>query len=153
MAKYYHWRMIEGRRFKITIRKNAVTQRVNRMGKFFLFYSGKRDWMDCLIMYREKDLIEQGFKRLKQDLQALPLNTQKDSTTKGFLFICFISLLMRMRLIRQMKKTGLIKEYTVEKLLMELEKMKKIRIANGDMITTEITKKQKLILEQLHLCA
>jgi transposase len=153
MAKYYHWRMIEGRRFKITIRKNAVTQRVNRMGKFFLFYSGRRDWMDCLIMYREKDLIEQGFKRLKQDLRALPLNTQKDSTTKGFLFICFISLLIRMRLIRQMKKTGLIKEYTVEKLLMELEKMKKIRIANGDMITTEITKKQKYIFEQLNLCA
>ncbi|MCX6666605.1 MAG: IS1634 family transposase [Euryarchaeota archaeon] len=153
MANYYFWHMEKDRQLNITIRKNAVAQRVNRMGKFFLFYSGKRDWMDCLIMYREKDLIEQGFKRLKQDLQALPLNTQKDSTTKGFLFICFISLIIRMTLIQQMKKTELIKEYTVEKLLMELEKMKKIRLANGEIITTELTKKQKLIIEQLHLCA
>lgn len=153
MACYYRWRLGKNRRFEITIRKNAVAQRVNRMGKFFLFYSKKQDWVDCLMMYREKDLIEQGFKRLKQDLQALPLNTQKDSTTRGFLFICFIGLLIRMKLLRQMKKTRLINEYTVEKLLLELEKMKKIQLANGEMITTEVTKKQKLIMEKLHLCA
>lgn len=153
MASYYRWELLKGRQFKITIRKNAVAQRVNRMGKFFLFYSKNQDWRDCLMMYREKDLIEQGFKHLKQDLEALPLNTQKDTTTRGFLFICFIGLLIRMKLLRQMKKTRLIDEYTVEKLLLELEKMKKIKLANGEMITTEITKKQKLIIENLHLCA
>jgi transposase len=152
MANYYSWSLVNSY-FKIKIKKNAVAQRVNRMGKYILFYRGKCDWMECLMVYKEKDLIEKGFKRFKQDLQALPMNTQKDSTTKGFLFICFLGLMMEMRLLHQMKETGLLKEYTVEKLLLELEKIKKIKLANGELIKTEITKRQKGILEKLNLCA
>lgn len=152
MANYYSWSLVDTH-FKIRIKKNAVAQRVNRMGKFIIFYRGTYDWMECLMIYKERDLIEKAFKRFKRDLQALPLNTQKDSTSRGFLFICFLGLLIEMRLLYQMKETGLIKEYTVEKLLLELEKIKKIRLANGEMITTEITKKQKGILEKLNLCA
>lgn len=92
---------------------------------------------------RLRDLIEKGFKRFKRALKSLPLNTQKDSTTKGFLFICFIGLIIKMRLLHQMKETGLIKEYTVEKLLLELEKIKKIRLTDGEMILTEITKSRR----------
>lgn len=151
-ASYYSW-MVEDRYFKVEIKKNAVAQRVNRMGKFLIFYKGKYDWMECLMAYRQKDIIEKGFKRFKRDLKSLPLNTQKEFTTKGFLFICFISLMIEMRLLNQMKITGLIKDYTVEKLLLELEKIKKIKLANGEIIITEITKKQKGILEKLKLCA
>ena len=42
-----------------------------------------------------------------------------------------------------MKETGLIKEYTVEKLLLELEKVRKIGLGDGEDILTEITKRQK----------
>ena len=52
-----------------------------------------------------------------------------------------------------MKETGLIKEYTVEKLLLELEKIKKIRLGEGEDVVSEITKRQRGILERLDLCA
>jgi len=52
-----------------------------------------------------------------------------------------------------MKKSDLIENYTVEKLFLELEKIKKIRLANDEVIVTERTKKQKDILEKLKLCA
>jgi hypothetical protein len=46
-----------------------------------------------------------------------------------------------------------LKNYTVEKLLLELGKIKKIQLANEDVVVTEITKKQNDILEKLGLCA
>ncbi len=152
MASFYSWKQIDDH-FKITIKKNAVSQRINRMGKFFLFYNGERDWMECLTVYRERDIVEKGFKTMKNDIQSLPLNTKKDSTTKGFLFVCFIGLIIRMRLLNIMKETEIIKDYTVESLLLELEKIKKIELEDGKSIVTELTRKQKDIMEKLNLCA
>ncbi len=65
----------------------------------------------------------------------------------------YLSLTVRIRLINQIRETGLLKNYTVEKLLLELENIKKIQLTNEDVIVTEITKKQKDILEILGLCA
>ncbi len=152
MAGFYSWERIDNH-FRIDIKKNAVSQRVNRMGKFFLFYNGERDWMECLTTYRERNIVEKGFKTMKNDIQSLPLNTNKDSTTKGFIFICFIGLIIRMRLLNIMRETKIIEEYTVESLLLELEKIRKVELQNGKVIVTELTRKQKEIMEKLNLCA
>ena len=45
------------------------------------------------------------------------------------------------------------KNYTVESLLLELEKIKKIELENGETIITELTRKQKDIMGKLELCA
>ncbi len=152
MASFYSWEMIDNR-FRISIKKNAVSQRINRMGKFLLFYNGERDWLDCLTVYRERDVVEKGFKAMKKDIQSLPLNTNKDSTTKGFIFVCFIGLMIRMRLLKMVKETGIIEDYTVESLLLELEKIRIIKMQNGEVIVTELTRKQKEILDKMNLCA
>jgi len=151
MASFFSWKKIDDH-FKIDIKKNAVTQRVNRMGKFFIFYSGERDWMECLTYYRERDIVKKGFKIMKNDIQSLPLNTNKDST-KGFIFVCFIGLILRMRLLSLMRETKIIEDYTVESLLLELEKIRKIKLQNGEVIVTELTRKQKEIIEKMNLCA
>ena len=152
MAGFYSWKQIDDH-LEITIKKNAVSQRINKMGKFFLFYNGECDWMECLTEYRERDVVEKGFKTMKNDIKSLPLNTNKDSTTKGFIFICFIGLIIRMRLLNIMKEKEILKNYTVESLLLELEKIKKIELENGETIITELTRKQKDIMETLGLCA
>ena len=36
MANFYSWKKIDNH-FRINIQKNAVSQRINRMGKFFFF--------------------------------------------------------------------------------------------------------------------
>lgn len=58
-----------------------------------------------------------------------------------------------MRLINQMRVTGLLKNYTIEKLLLELEKIKKIQLANENIVVTEVTKMMNDILKKLDLCA
>lgn len=90
---------------------------------------------------------------MKQDLLTLPLNARKESTVRGFLFITFISLIIRLRLLRLMKESKLIEEFTLDNLLLELSKIKKIQLVNGKIIVSEISKKQRAILEALHLCA
>jgi transposase len=152
MASFYSWKKIDNH-FRINIKKNAVSQRVNRMGKFFLFYYGERDWVECLTYYRERDIVEKGFKAMKNDIQSLPLNTNKDSTTRGFIFVCFIGLIIRMRLLSMMRETKIIENYTVESLLLELEKIRKIELQNGEVMVTELTRKQKEIIEKMSLCA
>ncbi|HOW15904.1 MAG TPA: IS1634 family transposase, partial [Methanosarcina sp.] len=66
---------------------------------------------------------------------------------------CFIGLIIRMRLLNIMRETRIIEEYTVESLLLELEKIRKIELQNGEVIVTELTRKQKEIMEKLNLCA
>ncbi|MDG6244925.1 MAG: hypothetical protein QCH31_11155 [Methanolobus sp.] len=59
----------------------------------------------------------------------------------GFFLMCFIRLIIRLRLLKMMKETGVFKEYTVESLHLELEKIKEIEMQNDEMIVTEITRK------------
>ena len=52
-----------------------------------------------------------------------------------------------------MRETKIIEDYTVESLLLELEKIRKIELQNGEVIVTELTRKQKEIIEKMNLCA
>ena len=90
---------------------------------------------------------------MKNDIQSLPLNTSKDSTTKGFIFVGFIGLILRMKLLNMMRETKIIEDYTIESLLLELEKIRKVELQNGEVMVTELTRKQKEIMEKLNLRA
>ena len=152
LKNFFDWKQVDNR-IEATIRQNAVAQRTNLMGKFILFYSGDVDWMTCLSLYRERDEIEKEIEMMKSDLDVLPLNTHSDNTMRGFLFIVFLGLVIRSRLLRMMTDAGLLKRYAVKGMLLELEKFRKISLADGRIMNTEMTKKQRLILEALNLCA
>jgi transposase len=152
MANYISWR-VDGDGFRVEARKNAVSQYVNRLGKYILLYKGDVDWQSCLAVYREKDIVEKAFRTLKTDVEASPLNTHKEETTRGLLFACYLGLLLKMRLLKRMREAGLLEEYTVDSLLLELEKIKKIKLEDGTMMTNELTRRHKGILNRLQLCA
>ena len=135
----------------VDVRKNAVSQRVNRMGRFILCYHGEMTWEECLRTYKERDQIEKRFHHLKNDLGAVPMHVQKESTMRGFLFVCFIALILRMRLQKKIEETGLDKNYCVEDLLLELEKIHLVRLENGEQLLTELTKRQKDIIKKMRL--
>jgi transposase len=151
-GNFFDWHVIDNR-FDVAIKQNAVAQRINKMGKYIMFYSGDFDWMKCLSLYRERDEIEKSFKALKNELDILPLNTHSDKTTRGFIFIAFLSLIIRSRLINRMREAKLLDKYSVELLLLQLEKFRKISLADGQIIDTEMTKKQREIIQALNLCA
>jgi transposase len=151
-ASYLDWKVVD-KTFEVSIRKNAVSQRVNRMGLFILVFRGDFEWDECLSLYRCKDVVEKGFSMLKNDIEALPMNVRKDSTVSGYLFVCFLSLILRMRLLRMLKESGMNKKYSIEGLLTELEKIRLMILPDGTRLPTEISKKQREILSALNLCA
>ena len=151
-ARYLSWKLVDGR-FEVAIKQKAVTQRVNRMGRFILLYSGEMDWLTCLTLYRQRDAIEKCYDVMKNDLKALPLHLRTEETLRGYRFITFLALVLRMRLQMMMKETRLIKQYSVQKLLLELEKIKMFELSSGEKMVSEVSKKNRVILEALGLCA
>lgn len=53
---------------------------------------------------------------------------------RGLIFVTFLSLILRMKLLKQLKDTDLLEEYILDGLLFGLAKIKKIRLANGETI-------------------
>jgi Transposase len=153
-ARYLNWKFDkEQGRFEVSLKQKAVTQRVNRMGRFILLYSGEMDWLTCLTLYRQRDAVEKCYDVMKNDLETLPLNLRTEETLRGYLFVSFLALVLRMRLQMMMKETGLVKQYSVQKLLLELEKIKIFELSSGDMMVSEVTKKNRGILAAFDLCA
>ena len=89
---------------------------------------------------------------MKNDLDTLPLNARREDSVRGYLFMVFIALIIRMRLQMILKETGLSKQYSVEKLLLELEKIKLFVLSQGEIIQSEVSKKNREILTALNLC-
>lgn len=90
---------------------------------------------------------------MKNDIDLMPANLRTNSSLRGYLFISFLALILRMKLMRRMIDAGLNKKYSVEGLFTELEKIKTLVLPDGEKITTEITKKQREILDALKVCA
>ena len=147
-GKYFTWR-IEDSKIKTRAKNNAISAAENRMGRFLLVYNGEYTPLECLSIYRNRENIEKAFRMLKTDLDIFPMRVRKESTIRGMLFVFFISLIIRTALMRGMVSSGLMKKYSLEKMLLELEKMHVVEDANGSMSELERTRKQKNILDAL----
>ncbi len=140
---------IENGKIITKARDNAISAMENRMGRFLLVYKGEYSPSECLSFYRQRDTIEKAFRVLKTDLDIFPLRDHKESTIRGILFIFFISLIIRSALLRGMQSSHLNEKYSVERMLLELEKLHMIEDQNGIMKELERTRKQKDILDVL----
>ncbi|GAB4544978.1 MAG: hypothetical protein Fur0020_14160 [Thermodesulfovibrionia bacterium] len=104
--------------------------------------------------YRGKDMVEKAFDILKNDIEFYTPHVHKESTLRGLLFISFISLILKMRLMKLMRgECGLNERYGLTSLLLELSKLKMVELSDGQKILTEQTKRQREILTKLNLCA
>jgi len=71
-------------------------------------------------------------------------------TLQGLLFVFFISLILRAILLRRAREAGLLDKKSIEEILMELAKLRAVKIG-GKWRLTEISKKQRTILEKMEL--
>lgn len=139
---------------EIEYNENNINNELKYCGKFILLYGDKEyNWTECLETYNQKISIEESFNLLKNDMECSRLNMKTEESFQGLLFIHFISLIIKMKLKEVLKNAQLDKKYTLNMLLMELHKIKKIELDNGEIIMTILTKKQKEILKALSVCA
>jgi len=122
--------------------EEKISKRLRCKGIFFLSYRGKYSWEDCLTLYRSKQIIEMGFDILKNDLDLTTPYVHGTDSLQGLLFVGSLSLLLRMKILKKLKDSGKNKEYSFERVILELQKLKAIRYADNEIIFNEITKKQ-----------
>jgi transposase len=148
LENYLSYEFKDGK-YNVSFKDNAVSQRINRMGMYILTYNGTFSPDECLLTYRERDVVEKGFDQLKNDVKKIPLNVKKDDTLRGLLFIYFIALILRMRINSIMREKKLRGKYTLNQMNKLLKKYKKFELANSELIDSEIPKKTRQLLEQL----
>ena len=117
--------MIEDGKIKTRAKNNAISAAENRMGRFLLVHNGGYTQLECLSIYRNRDSIEKAFCILKTDLDIFPMRVRKESTIRGMLFIFFISLIIRTALMRGMISSCLMKKYSLERMILGLERIRK----------------------------
>jgi transposase len=83
------------------------------------------------------------------DLERLRIHS--DKAMDGRIFIAFISLIMQSHIHKVMKENNLYKKYSIEKLIMELKKIKIFELSNGKKMISEISKKQRDILKAFNI--
>lgn len=106
---------------------------------------------DVLKIYRERDVIEQGFDELKNHLDMARLRTHTDETTAGKVFCAFVSLIVTMH----MEKTPAFpmerKNLTKKKIISELDKAKVVTTTLGKRLMNPLTRLQKDILAPFNI--
>ncbi|MDA8142831.1 MAG: hypothetical protein M0T81_02470 [Thermoplasmatales archaeon] len=142
-------KILGGMRYITAARDNAISAAENRMGRILMVYMGDYSGSGCLIIYRQRGAIEKAFRPLKTDLDIFPPRNHKEPTIRGILFVFFISLIIRSALPRGMESSGLLKKYSLERMILELEKLHVMEDQNGNLKELERTKRQKDILEAL----
>ena len=135
--------------FHVRVRDNAVSQRVNRCGITIITFTGDHDAEYVLSEYRKRDAVEKLFMSSRTFTGGEPVRVHGIDALRGEMFVDLISIAIRSRILAYMRSSGLLKKYSVEKMLLELHKLRKVILQDGKEITTEITRKQKEILESL----
>lgn len=148
--QFLRWQLEDGR-YNIKVKEKAIAQRLNKMGFTIVFYNGKYTWNEVWGWYRERDIVEKMFLFAKNYIDTVPFKAQKTEVAKGLIFVGFIALILRFKLLKMMRETDLNKHYSIPKLLLELSKIKRIQLKDGEYITSEVSKKQRGIIKALKI--
>ena len=100
-------------------------------------------------IYRGRDVIEKNFCQLKNGLDFRRLRTHINETTEGKVFVGFLALILRTCLLGKVKAQTDTRRLTLDKVLLELKKIKTVIMSDRHRMVTPLTKTQKTILAAL----
>ena len=147
--KFFEVHETPKRGVSVKVREDAIREARREHGFFALISNEVKDPIVALSTYRSKDVVEKAFGNLKERLNCRRLLTSSDASTRGKLFVEFIALIFLSYINRKMQENGLYKEYTMEKLLLELESIQSICEPGRAPIVCEVLEKQRKIYEAM----
>lgn len=110
-------------------------------------------WQGCPTVYREHDAVEKTFRTLKRDIRMPTPQCEKRVFDEGIP----VSNLHRPdpedAAVEIDEGDGADRGLYGLGMLLELAKIKKIKLANGEIVVTGLSRRQRKILEKLGLCA
>lgn len=117
------------------------------MGYFLVMSTDfQKSTADILEIYRLKDVIEKSFDSLKNDLDMKRLRIHSAQAEEGKMFLAFLALILRTYVFNTIKPYIFKKRLSLDRIFIEMRKIKVAVHSSGVMMHNPLTKKQKDIL-------
>jgi transposase len=144
-TEYFKWNM---KTLEIVKNTKKIREYISSMGCFIILTNQKNmEKSDVLNFYRRRDMVEKLFDIVKNEMDGDRLRVHSNYNTEGRLFIKFVALIIYMEISKTMQRKKLFEKYSFKELISELKKIKITIIDNNEPIISELTKKQKIILD------
>jgi transposase len=129
-----------------------VDERLGRAG-FFVLLSSKLGLGSCDVLgiYRDRDLVEKSFDNFKNRLDFKRMRTHYDKTMEGKMFVGFLALILRTCMLRKVKGNPLTRHLTLDKVLVELRKIRAVSLTGIGEVLAPLTRLQKTVLDVLNV--
>ena len=153
--KYTDLFKVEGEKagkFSFVPDNEKIDERLSRVG-FFVLLSNDLNLSshDTLSIYKGKDVIEENFDQLKNNLDFKRMRTHVNKTTEGKVFIGFLALILRSHLLKMVKGNVQTKNLTLEKIMRELRKIRYVTFEDLTRMLIPLTKLQRTIFEAIDI--
>ncbi len=132
--------------YTVNLREDVVKAELEDAGWMVIISNRIADAKEAIKIYREKDIVEKGFQRLKNSLDLGRLRVHSENNMQNKVFIGFISLILLCAIHHVMMDQGLYKKMTMKKLVLTLSKLK-LQVVKGVRVLFPVTKEQRDIYE------
>ena len=137
--------------FKLKRDSQGINDKLERMGTTILASNRQLEPKSALSLYRRKDRVEKFFDSMKNDMDRKRLRIHSKKTFEGRLFLDFLALIIYSQISKTMMDEDIFKNYTVAELMYEFKKIKLIGLGEKKTVITEVSKKQRELLEKFKI--
>jgi len=136
--------------YTINIRHDVISDELTTAGWLVIISNHVDNAEDAIHIYRDKDVVEKGFQRMKNCLDLARLRVHSDNAMQNKIFIGFIALIITAHIHKVMFENRLYTAWTMKKMIKTLERLK-VHYIKNDRIVSPLTKEQKGIFEAFNL--
>ena len=136
--------------YTINIRHDVISDELTTAGWLVIISNHVDNAEDAIHIYRDKDVVEKGFQRMKNYLDLARLRVHSDNAMQNKIFIGFIALIITAHIHKVMFENRLYTAWTMKKMIKTLERLK-VHYIKNDRIVSPLTKEQKGIFEAFNL--
>lgn len=135
-----------------TINIDKINEALKTKGYLIILTNDyERTSEEIITLYRNKEVVENAFDDIKNEMDTNRLNVHSDEATQGKIFLVFLSLIFVSYIRKKMKTSGIIKDLTYKEVIRELRKIKLYTYKNGTKTISQISATQKKILNALDI--
>ena len=136
----------EGGGYTVNLREDVVNAELKTAGWLVIISNHVTKASEAIKIYREKDVVEKGFQRLKNSLDLGRLRVHSENNMQNKVFAGFVSLILLSAIHKVMMDKCLYKKMSMKKLIMVLSKLK-LQFVKGVRVLFPLTKEQRGIYE------
>ena len=128
--------------YTVTLCNDVIAKQLKTAAWMVLVGNGVADAKRALALYRDKDVTEKGFLRLKNSFDLGRIRMYSLETMHNKTFVGFLSLILLSSIHRKMVQEDLYAKMTMRQLVLTLSKLR-VQEINGVRIQFLITKQQR----------